>query len=75
MLVYWVKGKVAYETLGIRVLPGKPTKFSSGDVVPEFPDIVTGFSAWILACIIGLTLAWLIFWACQKVTIRGRMKY
>ena len=53
-LVVWVNGWDAYSQAGLRVLPGKPTKFSNGEVVPTFPDLVTGFTAF-FATALGLT--------------------
>ena len=43
LLVCWVYGKDAYFNRGIRVLPGKPIRFSNGERAPQIPDIVTGF--------------------------------
>ncbi|NOS70100.1 MAG: hypothetical protein HOP33_09240 [Verrucomicrobia bacterium] len=53
-LVGWVYGWDAYSQDGLRVLPGKPTKFSNGELVPTFPDLVTGFTAF-FATALGLT--------------------
>jgi len=47
-LVWWVKGREAYFRDGVRVLPGKPTRFSTGELVPQFPDMVTGFAYFII---------------------------
>lgn len=47
-LVFWVYGRNAYLHGRIRVLPGKPTRFSNGELAPEFPDMVTGFSYFIV---------------------------
>jgi len=47
-LVIWVYGWNAYFQGGLRVLPGKPTKFSNGDLVPDFPDMITGFGYFFL---------------------------
>ena len=44
-LVCWVYGTDAYFNQGIRVVPGKPTRFSNGDIAPSFPDFITGFAA------------------------------
>jgi len=54
-LVCWVYGREAYFHGGIRVLPGKPTRFSTGEPVPQLPDIVTGFSYFIVVAL-GLSL-------------------
>lgn len=53
-LVCWVYGWKAYSQDGLHVLPGKPTKFSNGELVPVGPDLVTGFTAFFIT-IIGLT--------------------
>jgi hypothetical protein len=53
-LVCWVYGRDAYAH-GIRVLPGKPTKFSNGEVAPNLPDFVTGF-AFFMVVVFGLSL-------------------
>ena len=47
-LVCWVYGIHGYFHDGIRVLYGKPVRFSTGVVAPTFPDIVTGFGAFII---------------------------
>lgn len=43
-LVSWVYGHDAYFRDGVRVLPGKPIRFSTGELVPLWPDMVTGGS-------------------------------
>lgn len=43
LLVCWVYGREAYSHRGIRVLPGKPIRFSNGFNAPLIPDLVTGF--------------------------------
>ena len=40
----------------ISILPGKPTKFSDGNLVPTFPDAITGFGAFALSCILGVSV-------------------
>jgi hypothetical protein len=42
-LVIWVLGREAYFRDGVRVLPGKPIRFSTGELAPQLPDMVTGF--------------------------------
>jgi len=42
-LVIWVLGREAYFRDGVRVLPGKPVRFSTGELAPQLPDMVTGF--------------------------------
>ena len=54
-LVCWVYGSQAYFHDGIRVLPGKPIKFSNGVKAPMLPDLVTGFGA-IVITVFGLTI-------------------
>ncbi len=54
-LVFWVYGSDGYFGKGIRVLPGKPIRFSNGEMAPFVPDLVTGFGAFIITAG-GLTL-------------------
>ncbi len=56
LLVCWVYGRDAYFHRGIRVLPGKPIRFSDGILAPQLPDIVTGFGLF-FATTLGLSLA------------------
>ena len=53
-LVWWVYGRDAYFQGGVRVLPGKPTRFSTGELAPQLPDAVTGFS-YFMVVVFGLT--------------------
>jgi len=53
-LVCWVYGWDGYFHDGLRVLPGKPVKFSNGELATTFPDLVTGFAAF-LGTVFGLT--------------------
>ena len=55
LLVCWVYGRDAYFRDGVRVVSGKPTKFSTGALVPQWPDLVTGFGEFIVIAF-GLTL-------------------
>lgn len=55
VLVCWIYGSDAYFHRGVRVLYGKPYRFSTGELVPTFPDLVTGFGAFIITAF-GLTL-------------------
>ena len=54
-LVCWIFGYQAYQSGRVLVLPGKPTRFSTGDLVPGFPDAVTGFVLF-FAVVFGFTL-------------------
>jgi hypothetical protein len=54
-LVCWVYGSQAYFHDGIRVLPGKPVRFTNGVEAPTLPDLVTGFGAFIIT-VFGLTM-------------------
>src|SRR4051794_24841010 len=55
LLVWWVYGRDAYYRDGIRVLPGKPVRFTTGELAPQWPDIVTGFGFFVIVAF-GLTL-------------------
>jgi hypothetical protein len=68
-LVYWVRGAAAYDT-GVRVLPGKPTRFSDGHFAPDFPDLVTGFFAFAVAMSAALALSWIIQRVYEKICSR-----
>lgn len=59
-LVYWVRGGVAYSA-GIRVLPGKPTRFSDGQYVPDLPDFITGMVAFFVAMSVGMLVVRVVF--------------
>ena len=54
-VVCWVYGWQAYFHEGIRVVPGKPVRFSTGVEVPTVPDLITGFGAFFIT-IFGLTI-------------------
>jgi len=56
ILVFWVFGREGYFHQGIRVLPGKPVRFSDGVRVPQELDILTGFGMFIVI-VFGLTAA------------------
>ena len=60
LLVIWVYGRAAYFEQGIRVLAGKPVKFSTGSEAPAWPDLATGFAVFIVT-VLGLSL--LLFYA------------
>jgi hypothetical protein len=60
VLVLWTYGSRAYFEEGVRVLPGKPYKFSTGVEVSLLQDLVTGFAAFLIPAV-GLT-ALLILW-------------
>lgn len=56
LLVLWVYGREGYSHQGIRVLPGKPVRFSDGILVPQEIDIVTGFGMFAVT-VFGLSFA------------------
>ncbi len=49
VLVCWVYGSHAYFQEGIRVLNGKPTRFSNGELALPLPDMVTGLGVFLVA--------------------------
>jgi len=55
VLVCWVYGSDAYFHRGIHVLPGKPIRFSNGELAPTLPDLVTGVGSFFIT-VLGLTL-------------------
>jgi hypothetical protein len=55
VLVWWVYGTDAYFHEGVRVLKGKPIRFSNGELAPTLPDFVTGFGAFFVTTV-GLTV-------------------
>lgn len=55
LLVWWVYGQDAYFRDGVRVLPGKPVKFTTGELAPTWPDLATGFGFFFVVSL-GLTL-------------------
>ena len=59
LIVFWVRGSDAYFHQGIRVLKGKPVKFSDGQPVPDFPDFVTGMAMFLL---VTVGLSYLLIW-------------
>jgi hypothetical protein len=54
-LVCWVYGSDAYFQQGIRVLPGRPVRFSNGQLAPGIPDTITAFGAFLIT--VGLLTA------------------
>lgn len=56
LLVCWVYGRDAYFQRGMRVLPGKPIRFSDGILAPQLADMVTGLGLF-FASTLGLSLA------------------
>jgi hypothetical protein len=42
LLVIWVHGYDAFFVEGLRVLSGKPVRFSNGELAPSVPDFFTG---------------------------------
>jgi hypothetical protein len=67
-LVLWVYGSRAYFHDGVRVLGGKPVKFSTGAEVPVLLDMVTGFAAFFIP-VLGLT--GLLVWALRTYERRA----
>jgi ABC-type phosphate transport system permease subunit len=59
-LVLWVKGSDAYFHQGIRVLKGKPVKFSDGQLVPNIPDAISGFATF-MVIVLGLSFLLILF--------------
>ncbi len=55
VLVLWVYGRDAYYRDGVRVLPGKPVRFSTGEVAPQWQDIATG-AGFFFAVVLGLSV-------------------
>jgi len=55
LLVWWVYGRDAYFIDGVRVLRGKPTRFSNGEFAPHWPDIATGFGFFFVV-VFGLSM-------------------
>src|SRR3954469_20661887 len=55
-LVCWVYGRHAYFRDGVRVLRGKPIRFTNGELAPLVPDLVTGFGAFIITAFCLTTL-------------------
>jgi len=54
LLVCWVRGIDAYLHQGIRVLKGRPLRFSDGVSVPGLPEAVTGFAVFVVT-VFGLS--------------------
>ena len=56
LLVLWVRGSDAYFHQGIRVLKGKPVRFSDGQLVPTFPDFIAGMAMFLIIGLIATGL-------------------
>ena len=54
-LVWLVYGQDAYFHRGVRLLPGKPIRFSTGELAPRWADMVTGFGFFAVV-VFGLSL-------------------
>lgn len=54
VLVFWNYGRHGYFDEGVRVVPGRPLKFSTGELVPQSHDVATAFGAFFITAI-GLT--------------------
>jgi hypothetical protein len=59
-LVLLVHGSAAYFHDGVRVLPGKPIRFTTGDLAPPWADLVTGFGFFFLTVFGATALLYLI---------------
>src|SRR5262245_7905159 len=68
-LVYWVRGSSAYHE-GVRVLGGKPTRFSDGPLAPNLPNFVTGLLAFVVAMSAAFAISWLVYRAYEKFCSR-----
>jgi hypothetical protein len=55
LLVCWVYGGQAYFREGIRVLKGKPIRFSTGELAPTLAELVATLGVF-FATVIGLTM-------------------
>jgi len=55
-MVWLVYGRDAYIRDGVRVLPGKPIRFSTGALAPIWTDMATGFGFFFIV-VFGLSLA------------------
>jgi len=60
LLVCWVYGRDGYFQKGIRLLDGKPPRFSDGSRVPTYLDALTGFLTF-LPIVFGLSLLLILF--------------
>src|SRR5258708_3462642 len=65
LVVLWVRGSDAYFQKGIRVLRGKPVKFSDGLPVPSLPDAATGFAVFMVTAV-GLSLLLFFFYVFMR---------
>ena len=54
-LVWLVYGRDAYFRGGVRLLPGKPIRFSTGDLAPRRADMATGFGFFFIV-VFGLSI-------------------
>src|SRR5437763_13046086 len=54
LLVLWIYGAEAYFDRGLRILPGKPIRFSNGQIPPVWADLITGFGFFFVVTL-GLT--------------------
>jgi hypothetical protein len=68
-LVYWVRGRAAYDA-GIRVLQGKPTRFSDGQIAPDLPDFITGLLTFVVAIFSAVVISWFFFRVYEKIYSR-----
>lgn len=65
-LVIWVFGPNAYFHDGVRVLYGKPVRFSTGELAPQFPDMITGLGYFLIVALSWTILVNLVRGAYQR---------
>jgi hypothetical protein len=66
VLVRWRYGHDAYSRQGIRVLPGKPARFSTGELVPQGMELVVGFAYFIAVAFGSSVLLVIVLRACER---------
>ena len=60
LLVCWVYGRDGYFQKGIRLLNGKPVRFSDGNLVPTYLDALAGFLTF-FTIVFGLSVLLILF--------------
>ncbi len=71
LLVCWVRGADAYLHHGIRVLKGRPLKFSDGAIVPRLPAVLLFFAVFAVV-VFGLSFLLLFALRSYDKRFRGR---